>query len=287
MSQERPASPASRPVVVCADDFGISDGVSKGILKLVEARRLSATGVMANGKAGRWAAKELRRHARKVGIGLHLNLTCGEPLTAMPGFAPSGTLPQVRDVIVAAATGRLPLAEIAAEAGRQIDVHMQAYGRAPDFVDGHQHVHVLPGIRGVVIDLVARRCGANTWLRDPSDAFSAIMSRPAPRKAVVVSGLARGFREAARKAGLRTNVGFSGFSAFDENAALDLAGAFDRLGAGHLVMCHPGHADDVLASLDPVTASRDVELSFLLSDDYAALLARVGVVLVPRPATCA
>jgi predicted glycoside hydrolase/deacetylase ChbG (UPF0249 family) len=33
-------------------------------------------------------------------------------------------------------------------------------------------------------------------------------------------------------------------------------------------MCHPGHVDDELARLDPVTQSRETELAFLLSDRF-------------------
>ena len=41
-------------------------------------------------------------------------------------------------------------------------------------------------------------------------------------------------------------------------------------------MCHPGLVDAELAGLDSVTASRERELSFLLSDAFPALLERVG-----------
>ena len=44
-----------RNVILCADDFGLADGVSRGIVELAEMGRLSATGAMTNMPGLRWA----------------------------------------------------------------------------------------------------------------------------------------------------------------------------------------------------------------------------------------
>ena len=44
-------------------------------------------------------------------------------------------------------------------------------------------------------------------------------------------------------------------------------------------MCHPGHVDDELARLDPVTDSREAELAFLLSDRFTEILDAAGAKL--------
>ncbi len=266
-----------RTIAICADDYGLSYGVSAGSLEAVEAGRLSAVSAMTN--MPRWPAmgRELARRGVDADVGLHLNLTLGRPLTAVPNFAPQGAFPPLSAILRPALSGKLPLGEIRAEIDRQLDRFEAVMERAPDFVDGHQHVHVLPGIRAVLLDaLEARGLAERIWLRDCGDAPHRILSRGAHvRKALTVRGLASGFRRAARTRGFRLNEGFSGFSDF--NPGRDYAAHFARYlrarGRDHLIMCHPGHVDEELRALDPVTISREQELAFLLSPRFAELLA--------------
>ena len=191
-----------------------------------------------------------------------------------------GVFPDIGPVVGAALTGRLPEAEVRAEIARQIDAFVDHLGAPPDFVDGHQHVQVLPGVRGWLIDELAQRGWAGkVWLRDSRDQLRAILARrvEAP-KAAQVAALAIGFAARARAGGFQVNQGFAGFSAFDP--ARDYAADFETYliapGPRHLVMCHPGHVDAELATVDSVLASREAELNFLLSDGLPAALARLG-----------
>jgi hypothetical protein len=181
----------------------------------------------------------------------------------------------------------LPLGEIADEIGRQLDAFADAVGREPDFIDGHQHVHALPGIRQALLGVLsARGLARRLWLRDPSDRLAAIAQRRlAAPKALVVAALSRGFGAQARAAGFRTNAGFSGFSSFDPSADLDRDfGRYLRaIGPAHLVMCHPGETDNG-EGLDEVVEARRRELTYLSSPEFGRLLATRNVQLVPAPA---
>jgi predicted glycoside hydrolase/deacetylase ChbG (UPF0249 family) len=249
--------------VLCADDFAMTDGVSRSILALLADGRLSATGAMTNRPHWRRLAGELAAHAGRADLGLHLNLTCAAPLSAMARLAPGGELPKLGELARAAASSAEIRTEIALEIDRQLDAFEDALGHAPDFVDGHQHAHVLPGIRGAVLAAVARRYPAGAvYLRDPSDRAGAIRARGvAVAKALVISGLGFGMRRAATRRGIPVNRGFSGVSPFDpsRDVAADLARFLVRPGPAHLVMCHPGFVDDELARLDPVIATRPLE----------------------------
>ncbi len=249
--------------ILCADDFALTDGVSRAILDLLERGKLTATGAMTNRSHWRRLAPELGAFAGRADLGLHLNLTCAAPLSAMPRLAPAGALPGLKAVARAAAVSPAARADIAVEIVRQLDAFEDALGRPPDFVDGHQHVHVLPGVRHVLLDTLARRYPAGSlYVRDPADRLSAIRARGvAVGKALVIAGLATGFRSAALKRGLRVNRGFSGVAPFDpqRDFAADLTSFLIAPGPCHLVMCHPGFLDDELATLDPVVASRPVE----------------------------
>lgn len=267
-----------RTISLCADDYGLSYGVSVGILKALDAGRLTAVSAMVNGP--RWPAmgRELLRHAGDADLGLHLNLTLGRPLGEMPKFAPGRVFPPVDKVVRMALRRQLPLDEIRAEIDRQIDRFEAVVERAPDHVDGHQHVHALSGVRTALLDaLEARRLAGRVWLRAPGDALLRIARRGGEtRKALAVRALATGFRKEAVWRGFTVNDGFAGFSAFDPSR--DYATAFARYlrapGRRHLIMCHPGHVDDELKAQDPVTITREQELAFLLSSRLPEMLER-------------
>jgi chitin disaccharide deacetylase len=265
-----------RSVVLCADDFGLSDGVSRGIVELAGMGRLSATGAMTNMPGWRRAAPDLRPLRGRIGIGLHLNLTTGSPLSAMPELCPSGVFPPLKDLLSNALRRQLPAAGIAREIACQLDAFMEVHGDPPAFVDGHQHVHVLPIVRPALIRVLKERGYAGrVWLRDPSDRTSSILRRPIGRnKALIVKALARGFAGSAKAAGFQTNKGFSGYAPLDLSvpATRVFEEAFSKLGLHPVVMCHPGYVDDELRGLDPAVESRVEELNYLKSDAFRALL---------------
>jgi predicted glycoside hydrolase/deacetylase ChbG (UPF0249 family) len=271
----------NKSVTLCADDYALSYGVSAGILEALRAERLSAVSALTNGP--RWPAlgRDLARGEFDADVGLHLNLTLGAPLGPMPKFAPKGAFPPVSEVIRLSARRKLPLDEIRAEIDRQLDRFEAVMLRPPDFVDGHQHVQGLPGIRGALLDaLKQRRLQGKCWLRDSGDALHRIFLRGGQaRKALMVRGVAAGFRRAARRAGFVVNDGFAGFSDF--NPGHDYAAQFETYlrarGRRHLIMCHPGHVDEDLRAQDPVTVTREQELAFLLSPRFAEMLERRGV----------
>jgi predicted glycoside hydrolase/deacetylase ChbG (UPF0249 family) len=276
-----------RTVILCADDFGLADGVSRGIVELAEMGRLSATGAMTNMPGWRRMARSLMPLRDRIAVGLHLNFTAGTPLGPMPRLAPLGAFPALKDLLPKALKRQLPDSEIAEEISRQIEAFEEAFGDAPAFVDGHQHVHVLPAIRPALIQaLKVRGYAGRVWLRDPSDKAMAILRRPIGRsKALIVKSLARGFARSAHAAGFRTNKGFSGFAPLDLSvpAARVFEEAFSKLGAHPLVMCHPGYVDDELRALDPALESRVEELNYLKSDAFRDLLEEQGLRLVPGP----
>jgi hypothetical protein len=239
--------------------------------------------VLTNGP--RWPAlgRDLARAEFDADIGLHFNLTLGAPLGTMPRFAPKGAFPPVSHVVRMAMRNKLPMDEIREEIDRQLDRFQAVMLRLPDFVDGHQHVQALPGIRGALLDaLEQRHLQGECWLRDSGDSLHRIFLRGAQvKKALVVRGLAAGFRRAARRAGFVVNDGFAGFSEF--NPGHDYAAQFESYlrarGRRHLIMCHPGHVDQDLRALDPVTVTREQELAFLLSPRFAEMLERRGLKL--------
>jgi len=284
-------NPNSQPLcrlIVCADDYALSPAVSLGIRQLAEQGRISATGAMTCMPS--WAAEALslaelsRSLDDRLEVGLHLTLTDQEPLTEMSVLAPEGRMPTVGTLIKAAVVGMLPLSEIALELNAQLTAFEARFGRLPDFIDGHQHVHLLPGIRQVVFGLFHHRLDpAQCWLRDCSERPLTLLRRGGAVKAAVVMTLAKGFTKTARARGITVNRGFTGFydpasAPLGDRLASMLRGVRD----GSLLMIHPGHVDATLEAVDSLTGPRQVEWDFLSSDAWPKLLEQQGLTLARK-----
>lgn len=282
----RPLSPRPTRFALVADDFGLVEGVSRSILDLLAAERLSGTSVMANRPGAAALGRDLSGFGDRADLGLHLTLTLGRPLGPMPLLCPTGEFPAfgalARRALAGGFLAGAARSELEAEIARQIDAYAEAVGALPGHVDGHQHVHALPGIRGALMALIARTPGWRPWLRDSGDRPGAILARGVSvAKGLVLSGLSLGLGRSARAAGLETNAGFSGVSGFDpgRNFAADFARSLIAPGPRHLVMCHPGHPDPGLAALDPVVATRPLEHAFLAGPRFPEVLADAHMTL--------
>ncbi|MEH3124221.1 MAG: ChbG/HpnK family deacetylase [Sphingomonas phyllosphaerae] len=228
-----------RNLILCADDFAFSREVSETIAGLGRAGRLNATSCMTLMPGWAEDAALLRDLPDHFSVGLHLTLTQEKPITAMPAYAPGGVMPEIDPLTRHAGRRALPLDEIAAEVAAQFDAFFAATGRAPAFVDGHQHSHALSGIRDIVLSETARRA-PNAWVRDCVDSVGAMLSRPFVGKAIGSAYHSRGLRAAAARYRLRCNDSFAGHYDFASDYHHLLPRFLRKPGNMHLVMCHPG-----------------------------------------------
>jgi len=259
-------------IILCADDYALTEGISRAIGELAAAQRLSATSVLVTARHWPAGAPRLSVHRGHLSVGLHLNLTLGAPLGPMPRLAPGGVFPDLQGLIARALLGLLDRQEIRAEIARQLDRFEAAMRAPPDHIDGHEHVHVLSGVRSALMETVRRRYpSCPPLIRDPSDRVRAITGRGlAVPKALAVAALAVGFARSARRLDLPVNDTFAGFSNFDGRApfAAELHSAMSLPGGCHIVMCHPGHPDANLAGTDAIAERRRMEYEALLRDAY-------------------
>ncbi len=276
---------ASR-IVIAADDYALAPGVSQAILALIRQGRVSATGCMTVSPFWKEHAEWLRPWRDHADIGLHLTLTDFPPLGPMPRLAPGGRLPALKTLLRAAFTGGLSMPEITLEVQRQIDAFTRHFRQPPAYIDGHQHVHVLPVVRQAVM-LTLGRLPPGVWLRDCRDSPVAIVRRGvAPAKALFIGWLGTGLGQAIDFGRLPANGGFRGVYDFSGRVPFgDLMARFLTPPSSHdlarppLVMVHPGFPDDALRAVDPITDQRQVEYDFLSSDRFAGLLAEHGLVV--------
>lgn len=271
-----------RRIWLCADDYGIAPGVNAAIRDLVARGRLNATSAMVLAPSLDRTAVEalaaLNADAPRVSIGLHFTLTgLFAPLSANYSPLDGRHFLSIGQTLLRALARQLDTAALAREAETQFLRFIALFGRPPDFIDGHQHVHLLPQVRDAVIG-AALRHAPGAWLRQCAAAGGLSLSDP---KGLLIDVLSRRFRRQAAAAGIAVNPAFSGTYTYLPDA--DFAALFPsfikNLPEGAVVMCHPGTVDDELRRLDPLTDLREREYAFLAGDDFPYDLAQAGVAL--------
>ena len=269
---------------LCADDYGISPGVNRAIRDLIERGRVNATSAMVVGPAiGREEASALKAAAAsspRCAIGLHVTLTAPfRPLTMH--FRPNdgGMFLPFPRLFRAGLTGRLDPEVIRTELLVQLASFGDLFGRAPDFVDGHQHVQLFPGVRDAFIAAV-KQAAPKAWVRQCAR-DQPLLDRLRMPKALFLDLLSTQFRSRAARAEVAFNPSFAGAYYFSQEP--DFAALMQRflrgVSDGGVIMCHPGLVDDVLISLDPLTGQREREYAFLGGEQFPPLLAANKVTL--------
>lgn len=281
-NHSRAPARTTRPVIVCADDFGIAAGVSEAIAGLIAAGRLSATSCMTPLPDWRRSADLLRCTVAEhpADVGLHLTLTDHVPLAGARGLAHAGRLPALGRLLPRTLARALPHAAVRDEVRAQLDAFEDVWQAAPDYVDGHQHVHVLPGIREILVEEVLRRYPpGQVWVRDCVEPLTRCMRRRvALPKALLITSLGLALRRLLRRSGLPANDGFAGLHDFSGRIPFQtLMRAFlGNAGPRPLVHVHPGRVDDELRRCDSLTTPREAELAYLGSAGFLADLAAAG-----------
>jgi predicted glycoside hydrolase/deacetylase ChbG (UPF0249 family) len=270
----------SRRIVLCADDYGIAPGVNGAIRDLVARGRLNATSAMVvSPNFSRAEADALASLRAQCAIGLHITLT--GPFKPLTDYRPlsEGTFLSIATTLQLAMLRRLDVGALTREIEAQFKAFAEAFGRAPDFVDGHQHVHLFPQVRDAALDAM-RRLAPNAWVRQCGSSLP-LHRRLADPKGLLIDSLSRGFRTRAARGGIRTNPAFAGTYTYQPNA--DFTRIFPTFLAampdGGLIMCHPGVVDAELERLDPLTTLREREYAYFLSDCFGEALKSQGLTL--------
>jgi predicted glycoside hydrolase/deacetylase ChbG (UPF0249 family) len=241
----------ARTLIVNADDFGLTGGVSRGILEAHRTGIVTSTTVIVNRPIDPVLLDALR--ASGLGVGLHLNLTLGPPVSD-PKRVPSLVDAEgkfIRDAREVAARASKDEARI--ELGTQIDVFRRLLGRFPTHLDTHHHVGRHEPILELVLD------------------FARAINVPVRSQDAAV-------REAARRLRLRTPDHFVGESGPEpywtaERVLEQLA----SLPAGvSEFMTHPGHYDEDLA-YSRYGTQRDIEFGGLTDPRARELIERDGI----------
>jgi len=271
-----------RRLIVNADDFGLAEGVNRGILEAHAAGAVTSATVLVNAPGFEDAVLRAR-DAPRLGIGLHLNLTQGRPVSprdAIPSLCDRRT-GQFHDwpaLLARALTGRVATEHVARECSAQLE-RLRRTGLAITHLDAHHHAHIFPGILAPVVT-AARRAGLAA-LRVPLEPVRSLTWRP--RAALAQGCITLAYRAARRRVTLlRHPDHFRGFGLTGQPDFLRrLLDVLDRLKPGVTeLMVHPGYWHDRLSGWGGLGHARRTELAALTSDAVRACVDRGTVELI-------
>ena len=286
---------AVKNLIVNADDLGWTAGVNRGIAEAHGNGIVTSTSLLANGKAFT-SGVELALGREDLGVGVHLNLSDGAPLA--PKELVSTLLNEQGEfaggpetILMKLARRSIVLDEVEQEWDAQI-TRVREFGITPTHLDGHKHVHMLPGLFEIALRLAKRHeIGAIRVSHEASSLRSALAAGENQhggkvlKQGVQARGLkllARDARDQAEHAGIATADYFCGIAQTGELTREGLAQLLRGLPEGTTeLMCHPGYVDDDLRKSETrLQDSRRLEVEILTDKGIRNLVAAQGIRLI-------
>jgi len=284
-----------KDLIVNADDLGWTTGVTRGIAEAHRNGIVTSTSLIANGSAFDDGVN-VARALPALGVGVHLNLSDGAPL-AGPKNVP--TLVDERgklsggpeQLLLKLARRKLKLSDLEREWDAQIQKVLAA-GVSPTHLDGHKHVHMLPGLFPIALKLAKKHSIPAIRISLEASSLRAALSGKDGRNSstefkqgVQARGLkllARDAHKLADQAGIESADFFCGIS---QTGVMTLGGVLNLLenlpeGITEL-MCHPGYFDkDLAQSPTRLQDSRATELEILTETAVRKSVASHGIRLI-------
>lgn len=273
--------PVLRYIIINADDFGRHAEINRAVEEgLVHGCLRSAT-VMPGGAAFAGAIDIARRH-EELGLGVHFTLVDGHPILPpeeIPSLVGSegDFLPDHTALLKRYLKGGVNLEEVRRELAAQLQ-KIEATGIPISHVDSHQHMHTLPGIIDIVLDLAAR-AGIRAVRTPRTPLFAGAFGGLGQLVGRLgLSTLARLAACKAHRRGLLTPDNFAGIVAGEAVSEGELLHLIAHLPQGTTeVMMHPGTKNDVLQEDSGWQHDFEAELAAILSPRVGEALRKAEV----------
>jgi predicted glycoside hydrolase/deacetylase ChbG (UPF0249 family) len=280
----------SKRLIINADDFGLSRGITDGIILTHEKGILTSTSLMVNQPATEYAISRAE-DAQDLGIGIHLNLTQGRPVLPRDrvrtlideegNFFTCGTLAKKLLRLQVSAY------EIEAEFRAQIRL-MKSYGLMPTHADSHHRIHMYPSaaraFHNAILSEGIRRARAPRKQYWPANGrWGGPHIGPLYRRLAAKSYLeflqSVIFRDLQLPdAGVTFHPSYSG-----KLSALPTAwqNTLRHLPDGSYEMwCHPGFIENGFSGSDSIAEQREIEIGILTDKDLREIAERRGIQLI-------
>lgn len=241
-----------KQLIVNADDFGLHENINLGIIEGHVNGCITSTSLMAGAPAFEHAIS-LAAKQPELGIGVHFTLVGGRPVCDSGKVASlidnEGMFcPSYPVFLKRVCSGGISLTHVRHELTAQVGKVLAA-GINVTHLDSHQHMHIVPGIIDVVIE-IALKFGIRS-MRIPAEplmffgGFKPGLGRIVGRSGLSFLANAAGFK--AKRAGLIVPDHFFGMLAGGNMEERFFLKIIDNLPEGiSEIMVHPGSEDETL-----------------------------------------
>ena len=271
-------------LIVNADDFGRHELINRAVEQAFNSGCLKSATLMAGGAAFEDAVK-LAKKIPDLGVGIHFTLANGNPilppeeipsLVTAQGFFHADYVTFLKKYF----GGKISLAEVRAELAAQLQKILRAGLQLTHF-DSHQHLHHIPGIIEIALDLAAAEKipamrVADTKIFDGElDSFGKFIGR------LGLSSLAKFAAHKARKKNFSTPEHFTGIVAGESVNEKFLLKLIENLREGTTeIMLHPGTDNKILQDFCRWEHNFEEELAAVTSPKILSLLAEKNIAAV-------
>lgn len=261
-------------LIINADDYGYYPCISQGILEAVNSGAVTATGIMANSPDLKMQLEWLNS-VEDLDLGVHLNLTFRQPLTATMAEKLAhwnGSFPSAYLMSAMLLTGKISIQDVRIEWSAQIEA---CQGKKLQFLNSHEHIHMLPILFPLLLELAKEyaiphiRLTQAEWLT------------PFGVSALLRNTLMQAMQAINQP---RLNIKTPIFLGLSRSGKLDfnyLEIIFSRLkpGKSYELMCHPGQFNASEISDPRLMSYHDwaSELALLQSPELHALYEKFGI----------
>ncbi len=243
-------------LIICADDFGMSHGVNEAILILAQAKKIQAVSILIKQNEIYPTAFKSLSLVLPLELGLHLDL--------LDDYSRFG----LRDVWVLSFSKNRK-ADLKLKIKDQIDKFNQLFSRYPDFVDSHRHLHMIPQVNQILLEvLFEMNLSQSLYLRNTfSGSFLSRGSVKSLGKKFVLDVLGYWARGKYRNLLVKTNdrlLGIMNYSSevFNENFFISQKKEVKGLSIFYV---HPAISYKDLIGIDPYQEGRINEFQILLN----------------------
>jgi chitin disaccharide deacetylase len=269
-------------LIVNADDYGLTAGVSAGIRRAhLNGLVTSTTAMMNLPETSRELEKALHL-CPNLGLGVHLTLTCGAPL--LPGRQVKSLVDQSgcfkKRAFLLTSLSSLVIDEVTAEWRAQIEQFIHVTGKKPDHLDSHHHSSYFS--LALFTEMLKLAAEFECPVRMP-------YSLQQNTDGELLSGCKTDVTREAVESLLKTNPVTSPQSFcgdfYAETAAIStVLQIMDRISTSTCstweLMCHPGICDEQLNKISSYNQNRNLELAALTDPKGIVYLQTRGISLI-------
>ncbi len=265
---------AKKNIAICADDYGLSKETSQGILELIDNNRITGTSVMPF--ADNWAssASDLLDRKRLANIGLHLSLTEHSGLPAISyNYFP---------FLFSLFKNTIDKSSIQKALFNQFEKFIDDTGMLPNYIDSHHHIHLLPKVRDIFLDVYNHFYPRHDCLVRNTYENVGLVAAILNPKALLINKDGKQLSKELIKRNIPHNHGFRGVYSFSKSVNYsDLFNNFlVNIKNNSIIMCHPASHFTKATTLSTVNLCRTKEYSFLNSNQFLEQLTASNIQLV-------